>query len=171
MIFEEEEESEDEPEPEKFLDPEEAIYTGHPDDRKALMAHRSWVRSREEHISRTYQAWSTKTKKKERSGSAAEKSLIRQKANELAIIEAKGKRIKISYDRESFIHHQGLQAGGQVLGMDRYFNMYHYLPEVDPSRIYIEPNVNPDTGKPFHNKSGKYFKANALPQNVVCNYC
>ena len=57
--------------------------------------------------------------------------------------------------------------------MDRYFNVYHYLPEVDPTRLYVEANYRADgSRKTLHKKSDKVWGYYCFLEEYdqLCNY-
>ena len=84
--------------------------------------------------------------------------------------------LKKDYTQNRLKLMNAVHAGGGGLGMDRYFNVYHYLPEVDPARLYVEPNYRADgSGKTLHKNSDNlsFSKLNVILQyfNYLYKMC
>ena len=179
----EEEESsseEEDEEPPKELDEEELVYEGDPLDRKAIMAHRQRVRVRQAEVQQLHSEWEKREKAREKDRLAKERAeelhearLIQKRDQEMHEVEKAREVLNRDYMQKRLDLMSTVHAGGGPLGMDRYFNVYHYLPEVDPSRLYIEPNYRvEDPRKTLHRNSDKVWGYYCFLEEFdqLCNY-
>ena len=170
--------SDDEPDVE--LSESELAYQGHPDDRKALLAHRKRVRERQEEVQSAHAAWVKREKEREKVNLALEQEGAREAARlkekrdaEMLEVDMARDNLKKDYTQNRLKLMNAVHAGGGGLGMDRYFNVYHYLPEVDPARLYVEPNYRADgSGKTLHKNSDKVWGYYCFLEEYdqLCNY-
>jgi hypothetical protein len=157
---EEEDESEEDAEPPLYIEIEETIFNGDPNDRKAILAHRKSVEARKVAIKSTHLAWKKRQKVK-----AAQRRQKEMKAQrELMAEQQKEEERKMEvlkreqeWDLKEIKRHEAhgraiakpaaaVRAGGGALGMDRAFNEYWFFPEADTTRLYVLPGNPEDNG-------------------------
>ena len=170
--------SDDEPDIE--LSESELVYRGPPDDRKALMAHRKRIRERQEELQRAHDAWVQREKRREKANLAIEQAeemeearLTQKRDAEMLEVNKAREKLTREYTQKRLQLMNAAHAGGGALGMDRYFNVYHYLPEVDPARLYVEPNYQVDGNRrTLHKNSDKEWGYYCFLEEYdqLCNY-
>ena len=133
-----------------------------------------------EELQRAHDAWVQREKRREKANLAIEQAeemeearLTQKRDAEMLEVNKAREKLTREYTQKRLQLMNAAHAGGGALGMDRYFNVYHYLPEVDPARLYVEPNYQVDgSRRTLHKNSDKEWGYYCFLEEYdqLCNY-
>ena len=143
--LEEEEDDDDDEDDDEYID--ESLYKlsdsvkeykGHPDDRRALLAHRQWVAKEEEHLAARLAAKRRHVEKIKREKAAAIKRANEEERRIIMEKEAK-RRSKINALKEELLT---VPVRTAPLGSDRHHNRYWWFPG-ERDILYVQRSAQP----------------------------